>query len=376
MFGKHDFLGDVYSLSTEKKLFGQIGEQDVYSYFITNSSGAYVEIIDFGCRIRQIAVPDREGFLDNVVRCCDTPMEYLDSEYEYDGALIGRCANRVKDGMYMYKNNLYILSRNEGSNHIHGGRRGFHNMMWECVKMKDDEIVFSGFQAHNTEGYPGNMRMTVSYRFTEENELILNLTAQTDRDTVFNPTFHPYFNLNKPDSDASLHFLQIFADKYTPLDKEGIPVGEGKAVPLSPIMDFRNPKRIMTGLKHKRLDKDLKLRGGYDHNYALRFNISQEIKAAELISVESGRKMTIYCYTPGLQFYSGNFMQNPHTAVCLEPQFFPNSINHLYNDYWHPDPVLDAGCLGDFDVRYKFSVITPEETKTLTGSDILFTVRS
>lgn len=363
-----------YEVSTEKILFGQIGEQDIYSYIIRNKSGAFVEIIDFGCRIRQIAVPDINGDIGNIVRCCNAPEEYLDPEYQYDGAVIGRCANRIKEGMYCYENRLYMLSRNEGINHVHGGLRGFHNMMWECTKMKDDEIVFSGFQAHNTEGYPGNMRMSISFKFTDEYELSVKMVAQTDRDTIFNPTLHPFFNLNKPGTDASLHYLKIYADKYTPLDKEGIPTGEICDLPGH--MDFRKTRRIDLGLKHIKMSKDLMDRHGYDHNYVLKYDTVNEVKAAELISAESGRKMTVYTSLPGLQFYSGNFMNIPHGAVCLEPQYFPDAINNRgRSNKWQCDTSLKAGYLANFDVRYKFSLITSEEAKKLAAPDTIFTAR-
>ncbi len=353
-------------MSIGRKLFGKIADQEIYSYTITNNSGAYVEIIDYGCRIRQIAVPDIKGDLCNVVRCCNSPDGYLSREYEYDGAAVGRCANRIKGGTYIYDNTLYTLTKNEGQNHVHGGNMGFHNMMWRCISEKNNELIFSGFQSHRTEGYPGNIRLSLSFNFTEENELVINMTAQSDRDTIFNPTMHPFFNLNRPGTDASLHFLKIYSDKYTPLDSEGIPTGEILDIP--PIMDFREPKRIKSGLKYMRLSRDLMNRGGYDHNYVLHHSPEGPVLAAELTSVESGRSMAVYTSSPGLQLYSGNFMKRRHSAVCLEPQFFPDAVNNRGKGRYWDDPIIKSGMLGKFDVRYKFSVISQDEIHALTKS--------
>lgn len=353
-------------VSVEKTLFGKLGKNNIYSYRIENASGAYVEVLDFGGRIRQIVVPDKNGNLSNVVCGCDSPQEYLMDGNEYFGAVIGRCANRIQDGMYIYNNLLHVLTRNDGDNHIHGGRSGFHNMMWRCTSTEEDAVNFEAVQRHGTEGYPGNMRLSLTYRFTEKNSLSMILWAQSDRDTLFNATNHSYFNLDKPGSDATKHFLQIYSTEYTPTDKDGIPTGE--ILDVSDVMDFSDPKRILTGLKSENTDEDLMLRQGYDHNYVIMRDAFSIKRAATLTSVESGRRMVLFSNAPGLQLYSGNHMKPPRTAICLEPQFFPDAIHHQDSRLWL-QPILEAGLLTKFELRYDFSVISQEEIDRLTDLD-------
>ena len=354
-------------MSVEKVLFGKLGKNDIYSYIIENKSGAYAEILDFGGRVRKIVVPDRNGNLSNVVLGCDSPQGYLEPGNEYFGAVIGRCANRIRDGIYIYNNLLYVLSRNEGDNHIHGGRKGFHNMMWKCVGIEENAVCFEAIQRHGTEGYPGNIKMSLIYLFSEKTVLTMTLMAQSDRDTIFNPTNHSYFNLNTQGSDAMRHFLEIESEEYMPVDRDGIPTGE--ICDVCEVMDFSEPKRILTGLKSEKINEDLINRHGYDHNYVIKHDAFNIAKAAILTSVESGRRMTLYANTPGLQFYSGNFLEEPRTAICLEPQYFPDALHHSDDFYWNPQPILEAGLLTKFEARYEFSVISPEETDTLTDLD-------
>lgn len=354
-------------MSVEKFLFGKLGKSDIYSYIIKNHSGAFAEILDFGGRVRRIVVPDKNGELSNVVLGCDSPQGYLEPGHEYYGAVIGRCANRIRDGIYIYNNLLYVLSRNEGDNHIHGGRKGFHNMIWKCTGVEEDAVCFEAIQRHGTEGYPGNIKMSLTYRFGDDNLLTMSLMAQSDRDTIFNPTNHSYFNLNTEGSDAARHFLEIPADEYMPVDRSGIPTGE--ILDVSEVMDFRKPKRILTGLKAEKISEDLINRHGYDHNYVLKHDSFHIAEAAILTCVESGRRLKISSNAPGLQFYSGNFLEPARTAVCLEPQYFPDAIHHSDDFYWNPQPILEAGLLTKFEARYEFSVISEEEIDRLTDMD-------
>lgn len=351
-------------MSIEKKVFDKLGKISVYSYTIKNKSGAYVEIINFGARIRQIVVPDKDGNMSNVVTCCNTVKEYTMPGNEYYGAVIGRYANRIKGGTYTHNNLLYILTQNEGENHIHGGPNGFHNMIWTCTKTTEDTLLLEAVQPHGTEGYPGDLKMFLEYTFNDDNVLRLSLLAQSSKDTIFNPTNHSYFNLNTEGSDAGEHFLKIESREYMPVDKTGMPTGEILETPE--IMDFSTHKRINTGLKNKKYSEDLLLRNGYDHNYVIKRDNCITTKAAELISVESGRKMEITTTAPGLQFYSGNFMKSPHTAVCLEPQYFPDSVHHIDDRAWAPMPFLEKGYAARFEVSYIFSVIMEEEAQELT----------
>lgn len=356
-------------MSVETTLFGKLGKHDVFSYTIRNKSGAFVEILDFGGRIRKIVVPDKNNHFSNVVLGCDSPQEYLKSSHEYYGAVIGRCSNRIRDGVYVHNNLLYVLSRNDGENHLHGGRKGFHNMMWRCCRTEEDLVCLEAVQRHGTEGYPGNLRLSLTYRFSEDNTLSMTLLAQSDRDTLFNPTNHSFFNLKEEGSDATLHFLEIKACEYTPAGPDGIPTGEILDVETSDVMNFTEPKRILTGLKKEAVCEDLFNRSGYDHNYIIKKEPFSMRKAAVLTSVESGRRLTLYANTPGLQFYSGNYLDKPRTAICLEPQFFPDAVHHAEDPRWQPIPILEAGLLTKFELRYQFSVISSEEIDQLTNSD-------
>lgn len=355
-------------MSIEKKIFDNIGKINVYSYTITNSTGAYVEILTYGARIRQIAVPDKNGNLSNVVLKCDSVKEYMENSTQYYGAIVGRCANRIKDSMYMHNNNLYILTKNDGNNHLHGGNTALHNMVWTCIKEKSNSITLEAVQSHGTEGYPGDIKIYAEYSFDDDNNLKLSIIAQSNKDTIFNPTNHAYFNLDTNITNIGNHLLKIYSEEYTPVDAEGIPTGEIAETPE--IMNFSNYKYIGDGLKNIKYSEDLLLRGGYDHNYVIKHDNYKTTIFAELISPESGRKMELYSTAPGLQFYSGNYLDDIQTALCLEPQYFPDAVHHADDMSWAPYPFLEKGYSTCFEITYKFSTVTEEEIEQLTKDSI------
>lgn len=343
-----------------KSLFGKIGEKDVYSYKIEAAGDAFVEILNFGCRVRQIVVPDRYGVLANTVLGCDTPQEYFLSDSEYFGAVVGRYANRIRNGKYTDRTGTHQLVQNEGRNHIHGGIEGFHNMIWDCTKTTDDTITFEAMQPDGTAGFPGNLSMVLTYRFykcEEKYVLVMVLNGQSDKDTLFNPTNHSYFNLNTVQDDVADHNLTIFADKYTPIDDEIMPTGE--ILPVDGYMDFRKPKSIIGTIKSAYAGEftEITSKNGIDHNFIIKNEAENMTKIAVLESSESGRKMEVYSNAPGVQLYTGNHLTPKHKGICLEPQYFPDSVNATDNPLLAPYPFLNAGDTATFKVTYDFTII-------------------
>ena len=346
-------------MSVIKSFFGKIGEKDVYLYKIESEDGAFVEILDFGCRVKQIVVPDRYGILSNTVLGCDTPQGYFESGNEYFGAVVGRYANRIRNGLYTDSTGTHQLIQNEGRNHIHGGKEGFHNMMWNCTSTTDNTVTFEAVQPDGCAGFPGNLELLLTYKFykNESNYLLeMTITGKSDKDTLFSPTNHSYFNLNTVQEDASDHNLTIFADKYMPLDDETMPIGEICSV--DGYMDFRTPKSIIGTIKSAYAANftEITSKNGFDHNYVIKNEDKNMAKIAILESSESGRKMEVYSNAPGVQLYTGNHLKPIYKGICLEPQYFPDSVNYTYDSRFAPYPFLKAGEVGTFKVKYEFSI--------------------
>ncbi len=345
-------------MSIQKKLFDTLNGNEIFSYTITNDSGAFVEIITLGCRLKQIVLPDRNGNLENIVLGCNNAAVYFESDSEYFGAIVGRYANRIKNATYNYNGKEIKLTVNENGNHIHGGKGGFHNIIWDVTNLTDSSITFETMQADGTEGFPGNLKMKLIYTFSNDNVLKMELFANCDQDTIFNPTNHSYFNLNLPNPDANLQFLKIEGNKYTPFDKELIPTGEICNVPE--ILDFTNFKRIGDGIAMMKDVPDLDLSNGYDHNFIISNEKKENKLLATLLSVESGRKMEVYSNYPGVQFYGGNHLN--FKAICLEPQCFPDSAHHQDEPEWQPMPFIKKNEIEKYEITYKFSILNDSDT--------------
>lgn len=306
--------------------------ESIHIYHLENTSGAYVEIIDFGCRLVKIVVPDRQGNMTDVCLGLDT----IDG-YEKDnaslGAVVGRVANRIKDGRFSLNDKDYQLAINNGSNHLHGGIIGYASKPWEAT-VKDDKLVLTMNSADGEEGYPGNLVLSVTYGWSEDNELSILYEASTDADTLLNVTNHGYFNLNGEGSNDILsHELFIDADEITELDDTQAPTGNILSVEGTPF-DFRTMHTI-----GKFLNSDhgqLKKFGTYDHNFIINGTGLRE--AAVLQSKDTGIRMTCFTDQPGVQLYVANQpfdlpgkagkTYDKFTSVCLETQHFPDAINH------------------------------------------------
>lgn len=301
-------------------------------YHLENAGGAFVEVLNFGCRLVKIVVPNRNGEMTDVCLGFDSGENYVQDNASY-GAVVGRVANRIKDGHFSLNGKDYQLAVNNGTNHLHGGIIGYGSKCWDAV-IKDDKLVLTMHSADGEEGYPGNLVLTVTYGWSEDNELSILYEATTDTDTLLNVTSHGYFNLNGEGSSEILsHELFIDADTITELDDTQAPTGKLLPVEGTPF-DFRTMHTIGKFLSsdHEQLQKF----GTYDHNFVINGTGLRE--AAVLQSKESGIRMTCFTDQPGIQLYVANGA-NPipgkdgkiyesHTSVCLETQHFPDAINH------------------------------------------------
>ena len=345
-----------------KQRFGNLSDgQTVEMFSLENASLMRANIINYGGIVTNIYVPDRAGNLSDVVLGYDALQGYLNGS-SYFGAIVGRYANRIAQGKFVLNGKTYSLARNDGENHLHGGWRGFDKVFWEATSIKTRDVVgveLSYLSRDGEEGYPGNLRVVVRYVLTETNELRIDYQAATDTDTIVNLTNHSYFNLAGRGTILD-HELMIEADSLTPVRAGLIPTGEIQSVAGTP-MDFRSPMEI--GARIHQDDEQLKLAGGYDHNFVLRRRSAQIKRAARVHHRQSGRVLEVFTTQPGLQFYSGNFLDGSergkgstayekHAGFCLETQHFPDSPNHAA----FPSTVLPAGSPYHEVTVFRFSV--------------------
>jgi len=333
-------------------------------YILSNETGLEVTLCDFGATIVSIRVPDRRGQPDGVVLGYASLAEYENDRF-YMGGVIGRHANRIALGKFTLDEITYRLAQNDFPNHLHGGPQGFHKRLWRAEMQPtagNRTVTFSYLSPDGEEGYPGNLVVTIRFTvLSGRNDLRLEYEATSDRDTIANLTSHPYFNLaGGGRRDILDHQLLIRARKFTPVDAAMIPTGELRDVANSPF-DFTRLTAI--GSRIDADDPQLRLAGGYDHNWALDgFTGSTEIPAAQLHDPASGRRLEIFTTEPGIQFYSGNSLNGsgrgkndaPHTrrcGLCLETQHFPDSPNHAN----FPSVVLHASSLFRSATTYSFS---------------------
>lgn len=327
-------------------------------YTLTNRHGLVVKISDFGGVITQLWTPDRDGTLADIVLGFDDVAPYA-GDSEYFGALIGRHGNRIRGGRFVLDGVDWQLPVNNGVNHLHGGPDGFHKVLWRALPFQEGESVgltLMHRSVHGEQGYPGNLDVTVVYELTADNELVVTFDAVTDKATPVNLTQHSYFNL-AGDGDILGHALTIDADRYTPVDAALIPTGELASVAGGPF-DFRTPRAI--GERIGVEDEQLRFGQGYDHNFAL--NRQPGRPAARVREPRSGRVLELFTEEPGVQFYSGNFLDGRlsgkgqtyqwRSGFCLEPQHFPDAPNQPA----FPTTILRPGEEYATVSRFKFSV--------------------
>jgi len=350
--------------STTKKSFGKAPDgQPVDLFVLTNRNGAEVSITNFGGAVVSIKVPDRGGKLADVVLGYDTIDGYANDK-SYFGALVGRYGNRIGHAQFVLDGKTYTLAKNNGDNSLHGGAKGFNKVVWTAKtfsKKNGQSLELSYLSKDGEEGFPGNLKVTVIYTLTDSNALKIEYSATTDKKTVLNLTNHSYFNLaGQGNGDILGHLLTIEADKFTPVDSGLIPTGELRDVAGTPF-DFRKP--TVVGARIDQQDEQLKLGGGYDHNFVLRRSAgSGESLAARVVEPTWGRVLEVWTTEPGVQFYTGNFLDGKSTgkggatypkrsAFCLETQHFPDSPNQPK----FPSVVLNPGERYHTITTYKFS---------------------
>jgi aldose 1-epimerase len=323
----------------EKTVFGKLPDgRQVYRYTLTNRSGVTAQIIDYGATVTLLRVPDRNGEMSDIVLGYDTLQQYIDGT-AYFGAIVGRYGNRIGKGQFQLDGKQYQLTVNDGQNHLHGGKTGFNKVLWDASVLSDSgepSLQLQYTSPDGEEGYPGTVTLKVVYTLTADNGLRIDYEGTTDQPTILNPTHHSYFNLSGSFENTILnHLLTIEADSFTPVDEGLIPTGEIASVADTP-MDFRTPTAIGAHIDDP--DPQLIYGKGYDHNWVLRDFTGKVRKAAELYEPESGRVMTVFTDQPGLQFYSGNFLDGTaigkngiayqyRTGLCLEAQAFPDTPN-------------------------------------------------
>jgi aldose 1-epimerase len=345
----------------EETFAGMVDGKEVKLFTLENANGVLTQITNFGGRVVSLWVPDKNGDFEDIVTGYNTLDDYLNSKEIYYGALIGRYGNRIAKGQFVLNDTVYSLVQNNDMNHLHGGTKGFNDVVWEASQPDGQSLVLQYTSPHMEEGYPGNLDVKVQYQLTNENELKIEYWATTDRPTPVNLTHHSFFNL-KGDGNGTIndHILQINADFYTPVDEGLIPTGEIAPVEGTP-MDFRAPTAI-----GERVDDDfeqLKYGLGYDHNWVLIPAESGLNFAARVVEPASGRTMEVYTNEPGLQFYGGNFLDGTDTgkygksyefrsSFCLETQHFPDSPNQP--DF--PSTILKPGEEYYSVCVYKFGV--------------------
>lgn len=326
------------------------------TYVLKNNAGMEVHVTNFGGIISKVLTHDKKGKLGDVVLGFDQTEDYKDNpDHPYFGALIGRFSNRIANGKFTLDGRGYQLTVNNGLNHLHGGTSGFDKVFWES-KQEGNKLELSYLSEDGEEGYPGNLKTLVTYELSEWGEIKITYGIETDKATPINLTQHSYFNLTGDPSKKVLdHIICIYADDITEVDKNLIPTGKLKEVSGTP-MDLTKPKRI--GQEIEKVEG-----GGFDHNWVLRGKNGEMKLAATLHDPESGRFMEVHTSEPGLQFYSGNFLDGKlkgkngykylkNAGLCLETQHFPDSPNHPN----FPSTILRPGNKYTSTTLYKFSV--------------------
>ncbi len=337
------------------------GEIDFY--ILKNKNGLEMTVSNFGGRVVELFTPDREGNFADVVLGYESLDDYLNHPNSFFGAPIGRYGNRIANAQFTLDGQTFQLEANNGPNNLHGYPAGYHKEVWEVLESSDQHIKMKLVSPDGHGGFPGELTVVMTYSLSDDNAFKIEYEAETDQPTIVNLTQHSFFNLNgHGEGNVHNHELTLNADHYTPVNEVLIPTGEIAPVEGTP-MDFTTPHLV-----GERIDEDfeqLKIAGGYDHNWVLNHDNypSGEIKAAKVKVPENGRVMEVFTTQPGVQVYTGNFMDGKskskegktygkRSAICLETQHFPDSPNQPE----FPSVVLRPGEKYEHSCTYKFSV--------------------
>jgi aldose 1-epimerase len=349
-------------MKIEKKPFGKFEGKVVDLYTLTNAKGVMMRVTNYGGIVVSLLVPDKHGKIDDIVLGYNNLEDYVKNN-PYFGSIVGRSGNRIGKAKFILDGRGYTLTKNDGENSLHGGIKGFDKALWDAKAMTSDahvSVALKHLSKDGEEGFPGNLNVTVTYTLTNDNTFQIDYLATTDKPTVVNLTNHSYFNLaGEGSGDILQHELMMNADQFTPIDPRLIPTGELLSVEGTP-MDFRKPTAI--GARINAGDEQLKFSKGYDHNWVLNKQQGTMTLAATVYEPKSGQFMEIYTLEPGIQFYSGNFLDgsiigksgqpyDSRSGLCLETQHFPDSPNQPN----FPSVVLRPGDVYRTTTIYKFS---------------------
>jgi aldose 1-epimerase len=353
---------DTAKRGVQKRAFGKLPDGTAVDlYVLTNGKGVTAKVMTYGATLTELHVPDKAGKAADVVLGFDDLKGFLQKGNPYLGCTVGRVANRIAKGRFTLDGKSYKLATNDGPNSLHGGLKGFDKVVWKAgkplAKGPAVGVSFTYRSKDGEEGYPGNLLAAVTYSLTEDNALRLDYTATTDRATPVNLTNHAYFNLaGQGSGDVLGHVLTLYADKYTPADKTLNPTGKIEPVKGTPY-DFTKPKKIGADIAELKGEP-----GGYDVNYALNSGGGKLALGARVAEPKSGRVMEMLTTEPGVQFYTGNFLDgtvkgkggvtyHKHAGFCLEAQHFPDSINQKH----FPSVVLRPGETYKQTTVYRFA---------------------
>jgi aldose 1-epimerase len=358
-----DFISkDIQQILPDKRNFSStLNGEKIDLFILQNKNQFVVAITNYGARIVSAILKNKSGQLTDVVLGFDNLQRYISSDEKYHGAIIGRYANRIAKGKFILNGVEYNLAINNGPNHLHGGNKGFHDVAWEVKEFNQNSIELTYISKDGEEGYPGELKVSVTYTLHDDNALEINYKASTNKDTIINLTNHSYFNLNGAGSGTIYdHQLLIEADAFTPIDPDSIPTGVIQPVTNTPF-DFK--KFTSIGQRINADDIQLKNGKGYDHNFIINKSANELVKAATAYSPATGIQLEVYTTEPGVQFYSGNFMKGSNTlkngakddyrtAFCLETQHFPDSPNQPH----FPSVILKKNQVFKSKTIYQFSV--------------------
>lgn len=335
-----------------KKPFGNFENKPVTAYTIVNETGMQVTVINYGATITQIITSDKEGMPGNVVLGFDSLEGYIQNGHQFHGCVVGRYANRIADAKFSLDGKEYSITKTHSPFCLHGGTKGFDKVWWDIEEINDSALKLTYTSVDGEEGFPGNLHVEMIYSLNNNNELVLDYTAHTDKATPINLTNHCYFNLSSgKEATISDHELKINASRYTEADENLVPTGKILSLKNTPI-DFTDAKKV---------GRDIQAAGGYDHNMILD---NPQNKAAELHDPVSGRFMEMFTTEPAVQLYTGNALHFDHEStgsrssfiqyagLCLEAQHYPNSPNEPS----FPNTILRPGETYRQTTSYKFSV--------------------
>ena len=351
-------MSTSYSIPEVKNFESTLEGKNTHLFTLKNRAGMQIALTDYGARLVSALVPDKNGDLIDVVLGFDSIQGYLQAQELYHGATIGRVANRIGNGKFVLEGVEYTLPQNNGSNCLHGGPEGFHTKVWDRQVNFRKKVTFYYVSADGEAGFPGETKITVSYELTDDNEILINFRASSDKPTLVNLTNHAYFNLNgEGNGDILNHFIQINSNKLIEINENQLPTGNLKEVIHTPF-DFKEETKIANRIDLE--DKQLEFANGFDHSY-INDNAYSQV-AASAYSLETGIELELYTDYPTVHLYTGNYLADDkgksgkkyltNGGFCFEAQHHLDSINQSS----FPCIIVEPGKEYNFNMKYKFCI--------------------